>query len=368
MRRVPTAAKTNAASTINRLPGLPGLPPLPGREAVEARVPCIEAEARPCDGSPMAILGAMTLIPPENAEVIARRFGESGAAFLRELPERVRCVCERWALEPLGSLPVGIGGYLLAVRMNDSREAVLKLSPTGGPQDAANAREAHALRRWHGSGAVQLFNADPQSGALLIERCVPGDTIDNLPDADMIRSGCLVARRLQVSPDAIDLSLLPDAVADAQERARRLPSLMKRLGNPLSAEAEHAIDAAHRTVADGSAPRTVCHGDLNPGNLLAAGRERWLAVDPLPVLAEPSYDAASLIWSRRSWLLEQGAPRDVLRERIRLAADTLGVAPARIRAWALVRLTQILEDRFTWGGYNETPFIQVGELVADEAA
>lgn len=49
-----------------------------------------------------------------------------------------------------------------------------------------------------------------------------------------------------------------------------------------------------------SLPRTathtvVLHGDINPGNILAAHREPWLAIDPKPMVGDPAYDPAPLL-------------------------------------------------------------------------
>jgi hypothetical protein len=50
------------------------------------------------------------------------------------------------------------------------------------------------------------------------------------------------------------------------------------------------------------------------------------------------YDAASLVWSKRPWLLA--------------AAD-----PAAM-----------LDRRIAWGGYDETPFITIAELLSSAAS
>jgi len=44
--------------------------------------------------------------------------------------------------------------------------------------------EASALHLWAGDGAVRLLEHEPVSGGMLIERCMPGTTLDSLgPDA-----------------------------------------------------------------------------------------------------------------------------------------------------------------------------------------
>jgi len=307
----------------------------------------------------------MVRIPTDRAEVIIRRFGPSGEQFLHELPDRLAHAVERWQLELGRPYPIGIGGYLVQAQRPDGTAAVLKLSPTGAAQDQANQLEVLVLRRWAGQGAVLLFDADSASGALLVERCVPGTTLDALPDEEMIRIGCRVARMLHTKPTPKDLDLIPVASDDVARRTRRFDEVVAALGEALSPDAWRAVQALHRELADDDVHLVVCHGDLNPGNVLSAERVPWLVIDPLPQVADAAYDAASLVWARRPWLLEQSDPRAVLNHRIRVAAQELLVDRQRVRAWTLVRLVGILADRHAWGGFEESSLIRVAELMVD---
>ncbi|HTX09740.1 MAG TPA: aminoglycoside phosphotransferase family protein [Solirubrobacteraceae bacterium] len=305
-------------------------------------------------------------IPADRAEVIARRFGPTGARFLDELPGRLTNIVGQWGLTLGKSLPIGIGGYLVEAWTSAGDEAVLKLSPTGGEQDRANKLEAYALERWNGHGAVQLLMADVSAGALLVERCVPGETIDTLPDDETVTTSCALAKQLHRVPDGEDERLLSNAIEQIAGIVGRLSRSMETMGHPLSAHSERMIERVHRDVAAASERVVVCHGDLNPGNVLSAQRAAWLAVDPLPVLAPEAYDAVSLVWSKRDWLLAQPDPARVLQRRIELAADTIGVSPQNVWAWTLVRVIGVLISRFSWGGYNEAPFVTVVEHLCSQ--
>lgn len=176
----------------------------------------------------------------------------------------------------------------------------------------------------------------------------------------MLSAGCTVARRLHRPADAEDERLLPNAVIGVRERVTVLAEWMKRMGRPLSRPAERIVAKVHAELALGDGAPVVCHGDLNPANLLSAHREPWLAIDPLPLVAPAAYDAVSLVWSKRPWLLEQPDPAGALNLRVELASDALGVSEGHVWAWTLARAA-ILIDRFAWGGYNEALFIRVVE-------
>jgi len=305
----------------------------------------------------------MTLVPSDRAEVIMRRFGPSGEQFLRELLDRLAQQAEQWHLVLGPPYPVGIGGYLVQTECSDGSAAVLKLSPTGAEQARANQLEVLMLRRWSGQGAVLLLDADIAAGALLMERCMPGSTLDTLPDDEMVRIGCRLARMLHTEPTSEDLDLIPVALDSIADGSRRFSAVMAELGESLSSDVWGAVKESYEELVADRSHLVVCHGDLNPGNVLAAQRLPWLAIDPLPRVADPAYDAASLVWARRPWLLAQADARAVLAHRIDIAAGELLVDPERVRAWTLVRLVGVLADRHTWGGFDESPLIRVVELL-----
>ncbi len=305
----------------------------------------------------------MTRIPIDRAEVIIRRFGPSGEQFLHELPDRLAKRAEQWHLVLGPPYPVGIGGYLVQAERPDGSAAVLKLSPTGSEQARANQLEVLMLRRYAEQGAVLLLDADVGAGALLMERCIPGTTLDTLPDEEMVRIGCRLASMLHTEPTSEDLELIPVALDSVTDGSRRFSPVMAELGKSLSPDAWRVVKESHEELVADRSHLVVCHGDLNPGNVLSAQRLPWLAIDPLPRVADPAYDAASLVWARRSWLLAQADAHVVLAHRIDVAAEELLVDPGRVRAWTLVRLVGTLAERRTWGGFDESLLIRMAELL-----
>lgn len=219
-------------------------------------------------------------------------------------------------------------------------------------------REAWALGHFDGDGAARLLDQHLPDGALLLERVRPGVTIDALRDAEMVVAGCAVIERLQRPSRSSASPLVSAAVARPADIAAWAADIA------LAPDAA-AIEDAHRTVAQDATPTVICHGDLNPGNILASDvRGPWLAIDPLPVSAPPAYDAVSLIWSRRAWLLEQDDAAAVLADRVAIVSKTLCIPAAALRAWTVVRATALLIERRTWGGYDAESFVAVIGLLA----
>ena len=80
----------------------------------------------------------------------------------------------------------------------------------------------------------------------------------------------------------------------------------------------------------------VCHQDLHGGNVLAATREPWLAIDPKPLVGEREFDTASLLRDRRGELLADPHPERRLRARLDQLSSELDLDRERIRGWGIV--------------------------------
>ncbi|MGH2371181.1 MAG: aminoglycoside phosphotransferase family protein, partial [Chloroflexota bacterium] len=78
-----------------------------------------------------------------------------------------------------------------------------------------------------------------------------------------------------------------------------------------------------------AAPRRVLlHGDFHPRNVLRSERG-WLAIDPLPRLGDPSFDAATFL---------KDEPVNVAR--VDALSDRLGLEPQRMRCWLFALTVQ----------------------------
>jgi len=74
--------------------------------------------------------------------------------------------------------------------------------------------------------------------------------------------------------------------------------------------------------------------DLHAGNVLAARREPWLAIDPKPYIGDPAYDATQHLLNCAERLHADPAGLAVR------MADLLEVDPVRLRRWLFARCVQ----------------------------
>ncbi|WP_405779461.1 aminoglycoside phosphotransferase family protein [Streptomyces sp. NBC_00859] len=235
---------------------------------------------------------------------------------------------ERWGLGQEGPPMRGhVAVVLPVVRKADGVRAALKLQDV----DAETVGEPFALRAWGGRGAVRLLDHDPVSGTMLLERLDEARPLSSVPDvlaATEVIAGLLA--RLTSVPAPEGTRQLGDIAA---RMLGRVPAAAEALPDEEDRRLLKSCGAAVREVAGEPGDRLL-HWDLHFGNVLAAGREPWLAIDPKPLAGDPGFELLPALWNRFG---EGGLLR-----RFDLMTDALGMAGdrERARAWTLGRVLQ----------------------------
>jgi len=270
----------------------------------------------------------------------ARETSEEGMAWLDRLPGIVADACSKWGLEVTGApYDGGVCGWVAPVSTAEGR-AVLKVS---WPHPEA-AREAAALRWWDGAGAVRLLAEDGDAWVMLLERCEPGAPLRDagLPDEAGLAIGAQLLSELWGKglppgdgPELDSMAEVCDAWADqAEQRAQERGPALQALGSDpgILAMGIELLRVLPRTACR----QVVVHGDFNPGNLLAASRYPYLAIDPKPMVGDPAYDPWPLV-AQLGWPFRVPDAGSVVWHRTRRLAELLDVPAERIAAWGIAR-------------------------------
>lgn len=294
---------------------------------------------------------------------------QSGRTWLTNLPELVEKVRSSWNLHLGTPYHGGSCSWAAPAKRQDGTRAVLKVT---WPHPEART-EGAALRLWQGHGAVRLYEDDPALYALLIERCEPGTELGratHLPADERLLRAAEVLRDLWEADLTQARAAGMDTVASvtahwadlADERAsREWPAEVDTGLFRLGAELLRELPRTARREA-------VVHGDFNPGNLLAADRAPWLAIDPKPMTGDPAFDPWPLI-EQVDDPFAHSDPHAVLRHRTALTAEALGEEPARVRAWSVARhveyaLWSVVEDEDLSGSVQ---LLRQARVLADVA-
>jgi|HubBroStandDraft_3_1064219.scaffolds.fasta_scaffold18296_3 streptomycin 6-kinase len=266
------------------------------------------------------------------------RFGAEAGPWCDALPRVVDECCQRWDLELDEALSGGTSRVFIG-RRRGRGGVVLKLTPDRTVADT----EALALHAWAGTPqVVDLLDADPETGALLLEKVEPGAKLSDQPGLPSFEEIARLLASLRVTGrDPLDQ--LP-TVAERVEflfaligRRRSHPRVTElvppdlvarghRLARDLAADA--AAELVHGDPGLVHGGPGLVHGDLGLPNVLDGGPGRGLvAIDPRPCRGDRTVDAID-------WAVGRTTSLAGLRERIeRLGALLPDLNGDRLEQW-----------------------------------
>jgi streptomycin 6-kinase len=249
---------------------------------------------------------------------------EHGRAWLAALPGLVGDCATTWGLR-LGEPYAGSFVSLVVPALDEAGTAVvLKVQLP----DRDSEHEAEALRTWDGDGAVRLLAWDPERRAMLLERCVPGTPLAESDAADALGVLAGLLPRLWKPAGAPIRTLADEAAWWEADLERRWEGAARPFEHRLVEAALDALGWLPGTEGE----QVLVHQDLHGGNVLAAQREPWLAIDPKPLVGERAFSAAPIV---RSFELGHGR-RAVLHRLDRLSAE-LGLDRERACWWTVAQ-------------------------------
>ncbi len=278
---------------------------------------------------------AKMLIPGAWAQAVIGVHGAAGRVWLAGLPRLIED-CERtWGLVVGEPFPLSMNYVAPAVRVANGGKVVLKLEAPCRELDC----EIAALRHDDGRGMARLLNANPERGALLLERVTTGDTLASqfgeADDAEATRTAAEAMHRLWRPAPPKDASLFPSVAHWGQGFARLRAQFNEGTGPPPVSLVERAERLFNYLQATQDAP-VLLHGDRRHFNILASdGARKWLAIDPKGVWGEPACEAGALLRNPYPDLLGWSDPARVLARRVEILADVWGMNAARIRDWGI---------------------------------
>ncbi len=244
-----------------------------------------------------------------------------------DAPELVRALADAWDLTVVGALVGGTESIVLDVRRSDGRPAALKLViPRAG--DAAR-HEITVLRLIDGDGGPALFEADPDRGAILMERLGRSLSELGLPMERRHKILCDVAARLWRPAAGCGL---PTGADKGRWLIGAIADLWDQLDRPITERAvDHAVACAQRRVDAHDDERAVLvHGDVHQWNALESSTG-FALVDPDGLLAEPEYDLGIVMREDPAELLVEGAWH-----RAHRLAERTGLDPVATWEWGVV--------------------------------
>ncbi len=252
--------------------------------------------------------------------------------WLERLPALLPILAKHWSFSVRSEEPFDASAAWVAPAFTSNGTSVVLKIPM--PHMEAED-EINGLHFWAGDPTVALLDADPVSGAMVLERCLPGVSLQSVPEPeqDTVIAGPL--RRLWRQPahpaafrplSVMVLHWCDETVSDSARWPD--PTLVTRglrVFEELTASTTDAVLLAT---------------DLHAGNVLSAEREPWLVIDPKPFVGDPAFDATQHLLNCRVRL------RTDMSGTIARFARVLDIDAHRVAGWLFARLAA--EPRDTW--------------------
>ena len=284
----------------------------------------------------------MNPIPDNFVRTTLEVHGDAGATWLAALPNLIAACEQRWSLTVLPPFAPLSYNYVAPALRADGMEVVLKL----GVPNRELSTEIDALRVYDGRGSARLLDADPEQGALLLERLMPGTMLVSVADdaaATSIAAG--VMRDLWRPAPA--QHRFP-TVADWASGLSRLRDHFDGGTGPFPAA---LVDKAERLFAEllpSMGEPVLLHGDLHHYNILAAQRQPWLALDPKGVIGEREYEIGALLRNPSPQYLDWPNLAQIQARRVDQLTEELDFDRRRVVGWGIAQA--VLS---AWWGYED---------------
>jgi streptomycin 6-kinase len=274
----------------------------------------------------------MALDLPENfVRTVIELHGEAGREWLGRLPALLTGCARRWALTVRSPFEPLSYNYVAPAVRADGTAVVLKV---GYPTRELYA-EIAALQLYQGRGIVQLLAADPEQGALLLERLQPGTPLSDLADDEQAMAIAAQVMRQLWRP--VPLVHPFPTVAEWAGGLQRLRATFAGGSGPLPAWLVEMAEALFAELLPSMAEPVLLHGDLHHENIRAAERQPWLALDPKGVVGEPAYEPGALLRNPMPQIARVPQLGHVLGRRADVLAEELGLERERLIAWGVAQ-------------------------------
>ena len=301
----------------------------------------------------------MTQLPEHFIQTLIGVHGEAGEAWIATFPETLAEIAARYELT-LGAPFLLSFNYVCAATRRDGTPVVLKISP---PYPEFHT-EVAALRHYGVEGCVEVLDADPAAGIVILERILPGTMLRDLPDDDAATH--IAAEVMQKLWKPLPATHNFPTVADWAKGLQRLRAAYDGGTGPLPTPLVERAEATYRELLASAAPPVLLHGDLHHDNILAATRAPYLAIDPKGLAGEPAYEVGPFFYNPHPLISQTADLTPLLGRRLAILTEHLQMDRERLRACAfahaVLSAAWSIEDGDQNDGWRMT--IRVAETLA----
>ncbi len=271
--------------------------------------------------------------------------GETGERWLNDLPRLIEEIEGYWSLKTEKPFPNLSYNYVAPCICTDGGEAVLKIAlPLKNPEIF---NEARFLLMANGGGAVKLLELDESRRAILLERLSPGENLkevcrDNATKAIDIAISIMRGLLKEPPPNS--------AFRGLDEWFNNFFEKAPKTNFPL--EFQNKARGFYEELSSASELKFLIHGDLHHENILSAGRETFLAIDPKGIIGEVGYEIAVFLNNHLWWLASEKNLREKLNDAVQRFSVAFEIELSDLRKWAYAQMVLSAWWTFDENGEN----------------
>jgi len=264
-----------------------------------------------------------TLFKADFEKRIINTHGEDGLAWLDDLKNIIANTEKTYNLSNIKVLPNLSFNYTTTARQNNEQNIIVKFCLPGDEAD----NEIDALNAMSSDGIVQLIDYDKKQGVLLLEECLPGNTLASVDDEHKAtRIIANIIKKIQ-KPKADD-----HCFPSTHDWFKRLESKVELPSGFQSSHLDKAKNIAMALHQNMGEP-VLLHGDLHHFNILSAQRQPWLAIDPKGVIGPPEYECGAFLRNPIPEIASKPDLKPILASRVDVFAEMLGYDRQVIISW-----------------------------------
>ncbi|MFS0882927.1 aminoglycoside phosphotransferase family protein [Metabacillus niabensis] len=263
------------------------------------------------------------MLPEKFIYTIKSVHKEHGERWLRKFPDLIKECEEQCSIKVLSPYELSYN-FVAPVLHKDGRRMVLKLVAPGN--DALH-NEVEALTLFDGDGIAKMIDYDLNKGLMLLECIEPGVKLSSIKDnkqATMIITK-VMKKLWKPAPRNTKLPTIFQRIDKFSNIRKTYPNGIGPITKEMLMEAEILYAHLGSTINQLS----LLHGDLHHYNVLASGKESWVAIDPKGLIGEKEYDVTQYMLNE---LPEQNV-EETITERLELFAKQLHLSKERMVKW-----------------------------------
>lgn len=252
------------------------------------------------------------------------RLKQDARQWMEELEGILFACAEEWDLETIEPFESSSHIFMADTQLQSGQKAVLKVGcPTPEWQANLNALTAFSHKQIAG-----VLGMDMEHGAVLLLKMSPGMPLTDLAEYQDEHATHIASDIIRDLPVDVPADVDFPTVRDWSDTITRA----KQTGVPFSMElldtAKHFLEELEATKNEDK----LLHGDLHHDNILQ-DEDDWRVINPVGVIADPTYEAARFIHSPRD-LLDTNYPETIMRTRVDIFATLLQEDRGRLIKWA----------------------------------